>query len=580
MSEIAALLAELDALRALPAETEWLDFKEARQTFDIDELGRYVSALANEANLRGRRCGWLILGVKDRRDPLTGLRPIAGSAFKTGVAAMNLLKLQVAQGTSPSVSFLRVGELAHPDCAAGSRVLMFEVPPAPRGMPVGWKGHHYGRVGESLTALGNTKYEIIRAQSELLDWTRQPVDADVTALDEAAVRQGRALYAKKHPGRAAELGQWGDERFLRELDLTRNGMLTRAAVVLFGSASGVSRLDDVSPRLTWKLMDSAGAELDYQHFKPPFVLAIDELVSKLRQRTHMVRILPPGQLAPLELPAYDDWVIREGLLNCVAHQDYASGGRVVVSEWPDTIWFSNEGSFIPGSVESVLVANEPVHRYRNPCLAEAMVELGLIDTIGSGIKRMYRTQRERYFPLPDFELKSNPATVRVCIHGRELDTAFSRALLSGMDLSLEEVIALDRVQKRKALTPALLKPLRRRGLVEGRGALVRISGAVAKAAGREVSYTVDRGLDSQHYKALVVQLLKLGPQGRPKINQLLLDKLPGAIAPEKRAAYIKTLLREMSRDGVIETDGGRTKAAKWRLKPASGLGQAPTLANE
>ncbi|MEQ1685369.1 MAG: ATP-binding protein [Burkholderiaceae bacterium] len=579
MSEIAALLVELDALRALPAETEWLDFKEARQTFDIDELGRYVSALANEANLHGRRCGWLILGVKDRRDPLTGLRPISGSAFKTGVAAMNALKLQVAQGTSPSMSFLRVGELAHADCAAGSRVLMFEVPPAPRGMPVSWKGHHYGRVGESLTALG-TKYEVIRAQSELLDWSRQAVDADVTSLDEAAVRQGRALYAKKHPARAAELVGWSDERFLRELDLTRNGKLTRAAVVLFGSASGVSRLDDVSPRLTWKLMDGAGAELDYQHFKPPFVLAIDELVSKLRQRIHTVRILPPGQLAPLELPAYDDWVIREALLNCVAHQDYASGGRVVVSEWPDSIWFSNEGSFIPGSVESVLVANEPVHRYRNPCLAEAMVELGLIDTIGSGIKRMYRTQRERYFPLPDFELKSNPASVRVCIHGRELDTAFSRALLSGMDLSLEEVIALDRVQKRKALAPALLKPLRRRGLVEGRGALVRISGAVAKAAGREVSYTVDRGLDSQHYKALVVQLLKLGPQGRPKINQLLLDKLPGAIAPEKRAAYIKTLLREMSRDGLIETDGGRTKAAKWRLKPASRLGQAPTLANE
>jgi ATP-dependent DNA helicase RecG len=563
VSDIEELMAELDALRALPAETEWLDFKEARQTFDIDELGRYVSALANEANFHGRRCGWLILGVKDRCEPQTGLRPIVGSSFKTGVAAMNGLKLQVAQSTLPSVSFLRVGEIAHPACAAGSRVLMFEVPPAPRGMPVAWKGHQ---------PLGSTKYEIIRAQSESLDWTRQRVGADAASLDEAALRQGRALYAKKHPRRAPELEQWSNERFLQELDLTRNGVLTRAAVLLFGSATGASRLDDVSPRLTWKLMDSTGAELDYQHFKPPFVLAIDELVGKVRQRIHTVRILPPGQLVPLELPAYDDWVIREALLNCVAHQDYASGGRVVVSEWPDAIWFSNEGIFIPGSVENVLIANEPVHRYRNPCLAEAMVELGLIDTIGSGIKRMYRTQRERYFPLPDFELKSNPATVRVCIYGRELDTAFSRALLSGMDLSLEDVIALDRVQKRKALTPALLKPLRKRGLVEGRGALVRISGAVAKAAGREVSYTVDRGLDSQHYKALVVQLLKLGPQGRPKINQLLLDKLPGAVAPEKRAGYIKTLLRDMAREGVIETDGGRTKAAKWRLKRGSGLG--------
>ncbi len=149
-----------------------------------------------------------------------------------------------------------------------------------------------------------------------------------------------------------------------------------------------------------------------------------------------------------------------------------------------------------------------------------------------------------------------------------------------MDFTLEEVIALDRVQTRMPLSADLIKPLRKRGLVEGRGTTVRISGAVAKASGREVSYTVDRGLDSQHDKALVVQLLKLGPQARPKINQLLLDKLPGAVKPEKRASYIKTLLRDMAHAGIIETDGGKTKAAQWRLKLGPGLGPAPSLPNE
>lgn len=76
MSEMAELSMVLDELRALSAETEWLEFKEAPQNIDIDELGRYVSALANEANLHGRRCGWIILGVKDRRDARSGLRPI------------------------------------------------------------------------------------------------------------------------------------------------------------------------------------------------------------------------------------------------------------------------------------------------------------------------------------------------------------------------------------------------------------------------------------------------------------------------------------------------------------------------
>ena len=89
MSATAELLLELDELRALPAETEWLEFKEAPQNIDIEELGRYVSALANEANLHGRRCGWIILGVKDRRDARSGLRPIVGSTFKSSAAAMN-----------------------------------------------------------------------------------------------------------------------------------------------------------------------------------------------------------------------------------------------------------------------------------------------------------------------------------------------------------------------------------------------------------------------------------------------------------------------------------------------------------
>jgi ATP-dependent DNA helicase RecG len=173
------------------------------------------------------------LGVKDKRDAQTGLRPIVGSTFKAGIAALNELKLQISQGTSPSVAFEQVGEMNHPECAAGSRVLMFAIPPAPRGMPVAWKGHHYGRVGESLMALGS-KYEVIRAQSGMLDWTGQRAGGDVPSLDDEAVRQGRSLYANKHPRRAAELPEWSNERFLQELRLLRNGSLTRAAVLLFG----------------------------------------------------------------------------------------------------------------------------------------------------------------------------------------------------------------------------------------------------------------------------------------------------------------------------------------------------------
>jgi len=554
----------LDTFRAMPAETEWLDFKEAKYNLDSDDLGRYVSALANEANLCGQPCGWLVLGVKDRRDPATGLRPVVGSHYRLGAVALNEMKLQVAQNTGPSVASIEAVELDHPDCAPGSRVLMLRIPPAPRGMPVDWKGHYYGRAGESVVALG-ARYETLRLQSAVLDWSAQLVTDGLAWLDTDAVQQGRRLYAQKHPGRVLELQGWPDERFLAELGLLSQGRASRAAVLLFGRVDSAALLGNASPRITWKLMDAAGVELDFQHYRLPLIAAIDAAAAKIR--VHKVRILPPGQLAPLELPAYDAWVIREALLNCVAHQDYAEGGRVVVSEWPGELWFSNAGQFIPGSVEQVLANDSAIHRYRNPCLADAMVELGLIDTIGSGIRRMFRTQRDRLFPLPDFELKASPPMVKVCVYGRELDPAFGHALLSTLDLTLEDVIALDRVQKGRGLSAALVKRLRAKGLVEGRGMALRLSGPVAKAAGQEVRYTLDRGLDAQHFKALVVKLLSLGPQPRRKIDEMLLGKLPDAIAPDKRKSYIKNLLRDMAdRDLTIEAFGGKTRAARWRLR--------------
>jgi ATP-dependent DNA helicase RecG len=554
----------LDELRALPAETEWLDFKEARRQFDTDELGKYVSALSNEANLRGLPRSWLVLGVADARDPGTGLRPLVGTAWRLGTEALNELKHQIARDSAPAMTALELVEVDDATCAAGSRVLMISIPPAPRGMPIAWKGHYYGRAGSSLVALGS-RYEVIRMQAASLDWSAVPVTEGLEWADTEALAHGRRLYASKHPIRAAVLTEWSDTRFLGELGLMPQGRVTRAAVLLFGRRDSAALLGDVSPRISWTLMDASDVERDYAHFRLPLILAVDAVASRIR--VHTVRILPPGQLAPLELPSYDDWVFREALLNCIAHQDYTLGGRVMVTERPDRLWFANLGAFIPGTLERVLANRDSVHQYRNTCLAEAMVDLGLIDTIGSGIRRMFRTQRERLFPLPDFELGSSPPSVKVCLYGRELDTGFSRALLSVMDLTLDDVIALDRVQKQRPLDSDRLKALRTKGLIEGRGRALRISGPVARAAGQEVRYTLARGLDAQHYKALVVQLLSLGPQARRRIDELLLGKLPGSVPADKQKTYIKNLLRDMAdRDRTIEAFGGNTRAARWRIK--------------
>jgi ATP-dependent DNA helicase RecG len=553
----------LDHLCAMPAETEWLEFKTAASTFEIEELGQYVSALANEANLCGRPNGWLIFGVENKRDSTSGMRSVVGSLFKNSVSALNELKLQISNATSPNIALTNIAELSHVDCRPSSRVIMFEIPAAPRGNPVSWKGHWWGRAGESLVPLGTQKLDAIRAQAQNHDWSSQFATDDWTQLDAAAILRARDLYLRKNPRQMTELANWNDERFLTELRIARAGKLTRAAIILLGSANSAVHLDGASPRLTWKLVDANAKDIDYEHFELPLLLAIDSLTAKIR--LHTVRILPPQQLAPFELPNYEGWVIREALLNCIAHQDYGTGGRVTVTESPDTLLFSNGGRFLGGTIDELLFGEAPPHQYRNPCLADAMVKLDLIDTVGSGIKKMFRMQRERSFPLPDFSIDNSPPSVRVRVYGRELDAAFTNVLLSNIDLQLSDVVALDRVQKKQPIEAAVLSHLRKLNLVEGRSPNYFIAAAVANATNQRAQYAKNRGLQKPAQKQLVLNLIdKFGSATREEINQTLLGTLPSLLTNKQKTTKIRNLLTEMATKDESIVANRRGVGGAWK----------------
>ena len=565
---VADASAQLDAWRGMPAEAEWLEFKSARQQFDLDALGRYVSALANEAKLAGRDAAWLVFGVLDRRDPASGLRPVCGSRFAADAGHRNDIKQRVAQGTAPSVSLAEHLEVHHPDCAPGSRVLLWRVPAAPAGMPVAWRGHYYGRDGEALGALALHELEAIRAQSALRDWSAVCVDGGWDLLEPAALARARELYRRRHVSHGqvlAELSRWDDREFVHRMRLARGGALTRASLLLLGKPEAVGLLDGADPRLTWVLRDHAAQIVTHQHFGLPFLAALDGLVARIRIID--VPLLPPGQLAPLNVPNYDNWVLREALHNCVAHQDYEKGGRVQVTESPDVLTFFNLGAFLPGSVDKVLRGQQPELRYRNACLANAMVELDLIETINSGVPKMYQVQRKRFFPLPDFDLAQDPPSVAVKIHGKVIDLNYVHALMLDTSVSLEQAIQLDRVQKRLPVDTAWAKSLRARGLVEGRVGRLTVSAAVAATTGHEVEYVDHSGLDGEHFKALVRKLLATGPQPRAKIDALLMRKLPGTLPSDAaRKDYIRRLLQEMREAQQIGNVGEATRGARWALR--------------
>jgi ATP-dependent DNA helicase RecG len=256
--------------------------------------------------------------------------------------------------------------------------------------------------------------------------------------------------------------------------------------------------------------------------------------------------------------------LREVLHNCIAHQDYLRAGRVNVVENPDSLLFTNVGDFIPGTIEEVICRDAPPERYRNPFLAQAMVNLNMIDTIGSGIKRMFEFQRRRFFPLPDYDL-SEPATVKVRVVGKIIDENYTRLLIQKTDLDLMDVIALDKVQKKCLLSHDEFRRLKAQKLVEGRRPNLFVSARIAAVTGGKADYIKHLGFDKEHYRNMVRSCLeKFGEAKRYDLDRLLLDKISDALTSEQKANRVRNLLQEMRCDGTI-TVTGRGPGAIWKL---------------
>lgn len=266
----------------------------------------------------------------------------------------------------------------------------------------------------------------------------------------------------------------------------------------------------------------------------------------------------------IEISKYDQRIVLEALHNCIAHQDFLRNGRIIVTELPDRLVFENEGAFFEGQPDDYIAGTKTPRRYRNPFLAQAMAELNMIDTMGYGIHSIHIGQARRYFPMPDYDLREANA-VKMTVYGSVVDPAYSRMLIQKTDLSLDEILALDRVQKRLPLTDAMIKRLRREGLIEGRKPNFHVSASVAKAASSKVDYIRTRAQDDDYYAKLITDFIrKFGKASREEIDKLLLGKLSDALDEEKKKNKVANLLTKLRRSEVIHNDGSR-KAPEWVL---------------
>ena len=548
MNEVMNIYETFDKLR-YHYEDEIVEFKKAENNFDFDDLGKYFSALSNEANLRDKGFAWLVFGVHDKT------REILGTSYKNSMKSLQKLKQDLSQHTTDNNTFRDIYELE----VEGKRVLMFQIPAAPRGIPMAWQGHFYARRGESLAALDMNKYEEIRRQTVNEDWSKQIADgATITDLDEKAIMKAREGYKEHYPNQKKEVDGWSDEVFLNKAKITIDGKITHAAILLLGKPESLHFINHIG-EIVWRL---AGKDNVGQVFTIPFLLTTTEVMHKIRN--YPFKLFPKNSFLPGEGMKYDSEVILEALHNSIAHQDYLENQRIIVIERENELEFRNCGGFFDGTYEDYITGERIPRKYRNQFLAQAMANIKMIDTEGFGIHKMFVSQKERWLPMPDYD-KSDNDNVVLTLPGNVIDENYSLMLLENTNIDLTTAVLLDKVQKGKPISENAVKMLRKEKLIEGRKPHLYVSKFIANATDKQVEYTLKKGFNDAECQEWIIKALNDHKVlSRKQINELLWNKLPIDFTEDQKMAKIKNLLYKMHKNSTIYLDENRN----WRLRRA------------
>ena len=538
-------------LREYPQENtrcEWKEFKNLKNSFCGDEKNDVISYVSAIANMEG---GDLVIGVHDKTLEIVGTDTYNYDKQK---AILRLAERCVNLSTED----LYIDEFITDD--TNRKVWVIHIPKHLPKRPVFAHNKAWQRIEDSLVEMTTERTSAILDEpifSET-DWSAQIVsDATIDDLDEVAIAKARMMFKKVHSRvPEAEVNAWTVETFLSKCGIMKNGGITRAAIILLGKYESAFKLRPAVVQVTWTRRDEKQDVVDYEHFTVPFILTVDEILSKIENLT--MREMPGGTLFPDTMKQYDDYTIREALHNCIAHQDYTMQQRINFVENPTYLYYSNAGSFIPGTLENALTNEEPQAYFRNECLCRAMVDFNMIDTVSRGIKKMFNEQWRRHFPMPDYEIDAKNRKVSVRIYGNEINKQYTNLLKTNDSLTLWDCISLDAVQKGRTIHEDVAQNLLNRGLIEGEAPNYTISLGIAKATNQLQGYTKQKGLDKEKMKQMILQYLKnAGTDGakRDSIYEYIKDVMPQVKTHEQQLRLLGDILSALSVDKLIYAKG-------------------------
>lgn len=415
-------------------ENEVAEFKKADKGKDFDDVGKYFSALSNEANLRGRHYAWLVYGIDDKTQEAVGTRAQFAKDFKQ----------QIGLHTTNGLTFREIYEIA----PNGNRVVLMQIPAAPAATPIAWKGHWYGRRGESLVPLDIEKLEKIRSQSGLSDWSAEIIhSATMSDIDSYAVSVLKKRYAKKQNN--DNFLTLSDAQVLSDLELITENGITKAAVLLVGTEKAIRQyMPHATIVLEYRDNESDVEYKQRYEYQESFYLAIDKVWQYINMRNTGIPIHEGPYI--YNIPAFNESVIREAVCNAISHRSYKIASETVIKLYPNKITIINAGGFPLGVTQENLLSVPSTPR--NRLLADVLAKTGVVERSGQGVDKIYRNTLSEGKDTPDYS-NSNAYSVELTISAVIRHKAFALFIKSVQDelpddekLSVFDIIALEHIR--------------------------------------------------------------------------------------------------------------------------------------
>lgn len=538
-------VANLDQLQSWlkTAEDEHLEFKEAKRGFDFEKLVQLSAAIANEGG------GHIILGVTDRVP-----RKVVGS---TAFVDVNRTKAGLSERLHLRIEATTID---HPD----GNVTVFSVPSRPVGVPVEYRGAYWMRRGDETVPMTHDMLRRIFNETGP-DFSAQVCPgASITDLDSSGIAVLRSLLRQRNYHAARD--DTSDAQLLADLELLDNTGVTYAALILVGTQAGLSKhLAQAELVFEYRSDLSSVPYQQREEFRKGFLLYHDDLwnLINLRNETHQY----VDGFFSVNIPTFNEVIIREAILNAVSHRDYRLGGSIFLKQYPRQMEVVSPGGFPTGITEDNILDHQAP---RNRRISEVLAKCGFVERSGQGLNRMFEHSiREGKLP-PSFS-GTDDYHVVLNLSGEVQDYRFLRFLErvsqeQSIPFSTHDLRLLDLIHREQRLPTHYrdrLSHLRETGVIEsvgrGRGTRYVLSRKFHDFIGEPGTYSRRVGLDKETNKALLLQhVQRAGDEGCPMAELM-------QVIPYLSRETIKRLMGELRSDGVVELRG-RTRNAKWYPK--------------